>query len=98
MSQNIDLERKKSKIGLMKKCSKAKEKKRRDGAWKRWKRNQNLRNKEKFKVVRNEYVIVRKVEERKFEKDIVKKCKAQPKLFHIFINGKMKSKETIKRL
>ena len=27
MSQNIDLERKKSKIGLMKKCSKAKEKK-----------------------------------------------------------------------
>ena len=63
----------------MKKCSKAKEKKRRDGAWKRWKRNQNLRNKEKFKVVRNEYVIVRKVEERKFEKGHCEKMQGTTK-------------------
>ena len=77
-------------------CTKAKEK--RDEAWKRWKRNRNLRNKENFKIARNEYVKVRKEEERQYEKDIVEKCKDQPKLFYKFINKKMKKRVTIELL
>ena len=41
---------------------------------------------------------VRKKEEREYEKDIVEKCKEQPKLLHKFINGTIKRKEAIKRL
>ena len=37
-------------------------------------------------------------EEEKFKKDIVEKCKEQPKLGYGFINGKIKVKETIERL
>ena len=77
-------------------CLKAREK--RDRAWRRWKRNRNERNRENYQILRNEYVKVRKEEERKFEKDIVEKCKEQPKLFYRFINRKLKVKETIVRL
>ncbi|XP_050692945.1 uncharacterized protein LOC126983856 [Eriocheir sinensis] len=77
-------------------CAKAKEK--RDKAWSRLKRNKNQRNREDFKATRNEYVKVRKEEEKRYEKDIVEKCKEQPKLFYRFINGKIKSRETIERL
>ena len=42
-------------------CVKAKE--RRDAAWKRWKRNRSIINKESYRVARNEYVRVRKEEE-----------------------------------
>ena len=77
-------------------CVKAKE--RRDAAWKRWKRNRSIINKESYRVARNEYVRVRKEEERKFEKDIVDKCKEHPKLFYRFVNGKLKKRESIERL
>ena len=77
-------------------CTRAKE--RRDAAWKRWRRHRNTRNKEEFKQARNEYMKVRKEEERSYEKSIVEKCKEQPKLLHKFINRKIKPKETIERL
>ena len=77
-------------------CAKAKEK--RDTAWKRWKRNRSMINKESYKMARNEYVRVRKEEERKFEKDIVNKCKEHPKMFYRFVNGKLKKEESIERL
>merc|ERR1711980_82186 len=78
------------------KCFKAKEK--RDRAWRIWKRNRNARNKENYTSLRNEYAKVRKEEEKKFEKDIVDKCKEQPKLFYRFINKKMKVRESIESL
>jgi len=78
------------------KCFKAKEK--RDRAWRIWKRNRNARNKENYTSLRNEYAKVRKEEEKKFEKDIVDKCKEHPKLFYRFINKKMKVRDSIESL
>lgn len=77
-------------------CFKAREK--RDRAWRGWKKNKNERNRESYRVARNEYVRARREEERNFERDIVEKCKKQPKLFYRFVNRKLKSKETIARL
>ena len=77
-------------------CARAKE--RRDTVWKKWKRHRNTRNKEEFKQARNEYMKVRKEEERGYEKGIVEKCKEQPKLLYKFINRKIKPKEPIERL
>ena len=47
-------------------CAKAKEK--RDIAWKRWKRNRNIVNKESYREARNEYVKIRKEEEKNLKK------------------------------
>ena len=52
--------------------------------------------KEDYKLERNEYVRVRREEEKRYEKDIVDKCKEEPKLFYRFINGK-KNTEIINR-
>ncbi len=41
---------------------------------------------------------IRREEKRKFEKDIVKKCGEQPKLFYKYMNGKIASRETIDKL
>ena len=46
--------------------------------------------KEEYKLERNEYVRVRRDKEKIYEKDIVDKCKEEPKLFYRFINGKTK--------
>ena len=43
-------------------------------------------------------VKIRREKEKKFEKDIVNKCKEEPKLFYRYINGKIKQKERITRL
>ena len=59
-----------------------------------WKGNRKER-KEGYKLERNEYVRVRREE---IWKDIVNKCKEEPKLFYRFINGKIKHKEIITRL
>ncbi|XP_050725009.1 uncharacterized protein LOC127002828 [Eriocheir sinensis] len=77
-------------------CADAKEK--RDKAWKRLKRNKNQRNKEDFKIARNEYVKIRREKEKGYEKDIVEKCKEEPKLFYRFINGKIKPRKKVGRL
>ena len=53
---------------------------------------------EEYKLERNEYVRLRREEEKGYEKDIVDKCKEEQKLFYRFINGKIKHKEIITRL
>ena len=67
-------------------CFKAREK--RDRAWRSWKKSMNERNRESYRAARNEYVKARREEEINFEKDIVEKCKKQPKLFYRFVNRK----------
>ena len=62
------------------------------------KKRRNHRNKEDYKWARNEYVLVRREEEKGYEKDIVEKCKDEPKLFYRFINGKIKQKDKVERL
>ena len=54
--------------------------------------------KEVYKLARNEYVWVRREEEKRYGKDIVDKCKKEPKLFYRFINVKLKRKESIAQL
>ena len=71
------------------KCERAK--KRRDEAWRIMKRKPIQKRKE-YKLERNEYVRVRR-EENRYEKDIVDKCKEEPKLFYRFINGKIKQRK-----
>ena len=51
--------------------------------------------KEEYELERNEYVKVRREEEKRYEKDTVDKCKEGPKLFYWFINGKIKHKKII---
>ena len=68
-------------------------KKRRDEAWRRMKRKPIQERKEEYKLERNEYVRIRREEERRYEKDIVDKCKEELKLFYGFINGKNKTKK-----
>ena len=47
---------------------------------------------------RNEYVKIRREEQRNYEKDIVNKCKEHPKLFYRYVNGKLKNKGQISKL
>ena len=77
-------------------CAKAK--RNRDEAWNRWKKKRTTDAGIKYKLARNEYVRIRREEERNFEKDIVEKCKDQPKLFYKFVNGRLKEKQSIERL
>lgn len=76
-------------------CADAQEKETKRGRDRKKKKNQ--RNKD-FKIARNEYVKIRREEEKGYEKDIVEKCKEEPKLFYKIINGKIKPKEKIERL
>ena len=77
-------------------CADAKRKK--DNAWRKLKRHRSTINRERYKRERNRYVVIRREEERKFEKDIVEKCIDEPKLFYKYINGRIKSSETIVKL
>ena len=73
-------------------------KRKRDEAWKKLKKNRTLANKENYKVARNVYSKVRRDEEEKYEKDIIDKCKEQPKLFYRFINGRTKSRNGVEKI
>ena len=53
--------------------------------------------KEEYKLTRNEYVMVRREEEKLYEKD-VDMCKEELKLFYKYINGKIKHKKSVARL
>ena len=46
--------------------------------------------KEEYELARNEYLRLRRQEEKRYKKDIVDKSKEEPKLFKRFINGKLK--------
>ena len=77
-------------------CKKAK--KERDGAWKRHRRRGGINGYERFKKVRNKYLAVRRNAEKHFEKDMARKAKDNPKLFHSFLRSKMKVKEQVIKL
>ena len=79
-----------------KRCSEAKE--RRDKAWNKWKKDKHSRNWDVYIRERNYYVKVRREEKRNFEKDVIDKCKEQPKLFYRYVNGKLKNKHDIGKL
>ena len=72
--------------------------KKKDKAWKKLIRQSNENNRKQYTEARNEYVRVRREEERIYEKDVVQKCVDEPKLFHKYVNGKMTSKGTIDKI
>ena len=74
-------------------CLEAKKKKER--SWRNYKRRRNNTNWEKYKQMRNDYTKVRREEEKKYEKNIIEKCKDEPKLFYRHINKKLKKKESV---
>ena len=80
------------------KCEKARKLK--EETWNRWRgkggNNRNLW--EKYTNARNEYTRILREEKRNYEKSIVDKCKAEPKLFYRFVNGKLKAKSGISSL
>ena len=78
------------------KCMKAQ--KERNRAWDKVRKQYSKKAWENYKKARNEYVRVRREEERQYEKDIVSKSKKEPKLFYRYVNGKMKVKDSIARL
>ena len=67
-------------------------------AWNRWRRNRSHNNWVNYINMRNKYVTIRRVERRNYEKDIVDKCKDQPKLFYRYVNGKLKNKSGTTKL
>ena len=78
------------------KCEAARKMK--EKAWNKMRKRNTQRNREEFKKARNAYVLVRREEERKYEKNIVDKCRNEPKMFYRFVNGKMKQKVGISKL
>ena len=46
----------------------------------------------------NEYVRLKRKEEKRYEKDIVYKCKKEPKLFYRFVTGRLQHKESVAQL
>ena len=79
-----------------KECATAKEVK--DKAWIKWKENKREYLWNEYKRKRNNYVKIRRNENKKFEKSIVDKCKDQPKLFYKFINKKLKIRDEIQKV
>ncbi len=67
----------------------------REKAWNKWRTNKRLDLWNNYIRKRNEYVKTCIDEQKNFEKNVVEKCKDQPKLFYKFINGKLKSKDEI---
>ena len=57
------------------------------------KRKPNQKKEKGCKLERNEYVRLRREEEKRYEKNIVDKYKEEPKLFYRLINGKIKPKK-----
>ncbi|XP_050714228.1 uncharacterized protein LOC126997279 [Eriocheir sinensis] len=79
-----------------KRCEAAR--KRKEEAWKGWRRRGRINAWNNFKQARNEHTKIRREEKRKYEKDIIDKCKDQPKLFYRHVNDKLKNRETINKL
>lgn len=77
-------------------CEKARTRK--EDAWKRWRRKRRIKQWESYKRARNEYVLIRREERKKQEKDIIDKCKDQPRLFYRHVNNNIKNRESIESL
>ena len=67
-------------------------------AWNKWRKNRREDLWNEYKRKRNEYIRTRRGEKKKFEKNIVDKCKDQPKLFYKFINKKLKNRDEIQKV
>ena len=77
-------------------CMEAKNK--RDWMWNKWRRKRRADLWENYTNARNEHVRLCREVKRNYEKDIVEKCKDQPKLFYRFVNSKLKHKEGLNKL
>ena len=77
-------------------CMEAKRK--RDRLWNVWRKRKRPDLWRNYKDARNEYVQICREVRKHYEKDIVEKCKDQPKLFYRFVNSKLKNKEGISKL
>lgn len=77
-------------------CRRAKE--RRDTAWEIARKRKNEQTWNRYKKLRNKYIKIRRQEARNHEKNIVKKCEKEPKLFFRYVNSKLKVKDRIVRL
>ena len=92
----VKKEQKKIQAWFNKRCEESKRK--RDTAWNKWMKRKGPFAWEEYKKARNEYTKIRREEARKYEKNIVEKCKNEPKLFYRFVNGKLKNKKEISKL
>ena len=79
-----------------KQCKEAWEMKKR--AWNKARKRRNSRTWKEYTEARNRYTTIRRDEQRKYEKNIVEKCKVEPKLFYRFINGRLKSQDSVLKL
>ena len=77
-------------------CAEAK--KIRDAAWKRWRKQHTENDGEQYRGAGNDYVRIRREEEIQFEKDLMRKCKDEHKIFYRYIRGKMTNREVIEEL
>lgn len=77
-------------------CAEAKKTK--DKAWKKLKTQRNENNSLQYRKARNEYVRIRREEERNFERDVVQKCADEPRLFYKYVNNKIRNKERIEKI
>ena len=69
-----------------------------DKTWKTYKKRSTEINREAYKMARNNYVKVRRDEEKKYEKSIIDKCKEEPKLFYKHLKRKLNRREDIKTI
>ena len=77
-------------------CENARKKK--INAWNRWRRKRENSRWRDYIAARNECVNVMRTEKRNYEKDIIVKCKSEPRLLYRHINGKIKKREGIVNL
>ena len=62
----------------------------RDDAWRKYRKRMDNLTRNEYRRARNDYVKIRREEERSFEESIIDKCKEESKLFYRFINGILK--------
>ena len=86
----------KKKPWFNRRCEKARKLK--DLAWNRARRHSSERAWAKYKEERNEFIRIRREEEIKYERNIVEKVENDPKLFYRHINGKLKARDSVRRL
>ena len=75
------------------KCEKARTSKTK--AWNRWRRIATENNWKEYVKARNECVRIMREEKHNYERNIMDKCKSDPKLFYRHVNSKMKRRERI---
>ena len=72
--------------------------KERDSFWKHYRKRGTWEARERYKLARNKYLLIRRTTEKQYEQDMASKAKDNSKLFHSFIRGKLKVKEQVIRL